>query len=91
MNETGGNGWNSHAPKWTSLSTSGKQFYSLLRVSSTYLALIVLSTFGESQKKKLTQKMLYQQSNMDEVTQWFEAVWATQVWRTCNCWRDYER
>jgi hypothetical protein len=53
MNETGGNGWNSHAPVWTSLSTSGKQFNSLMRVSSTYLALMVLSTFGESQKKYL--------------------------------------
>jgi hypothetical protein len=38
-----------------------------------YLALMVLSTFGESQK------MLYQQSNM-EVTQWSGAVWAMQVW-----------
>jgi hypothetical protein len=53
---------------WTSLSTSGKQFYSLVRVSSTYLALMVLSKFGESQKKNWIQKILYQQSNMEEVT-----------------------
>jgi hypothetical protein len=24
--------------------------------------------------------MLYEQSNMEEITQWFRAVWVTQVW-----------
>jgi hypothetical protein len=39
-------------------------------------------TSGESQKKKKSwiQKMLYQQSKMEEVAQWFGAVWATQEW-----------
>jgi hypothetical protein len=34
----------------------GKYFYSLMRVSSTYLDLMVLSTFGESPKKELGSK-----------------------------------
>jgi hypothetical protein len=62
-----------------------KQFYSLMRVRSIYLALMVLSTFGESQKKNWTQKCYTNSQTWRRSRSGLELYGLRRCGRTCNC------